>query len=74
MFGLLGPLNWLLDLVWLSSDAHRQALRDKFANTYVVKVQAQPAGRGKIVFRSYEILFYNCLFREVEANPNQLGK
>jgi uncharacterized RDD family membrane protein YckC len=67
MFGMLGPLNWL-DLVWLSNDANRQALRDKFANTYVIKVNAHPAGHGRVVFRYYSILFYNCLFQEVEAD------
>ena len=33
LFGGLGPLNWVLDLIWLTSDTNRQALRDKFANT-----------------------------------------
>jgi uncharacterized RDD family membrane protein YckC len=71
MFGMLGPLNWLLDLIWLSNDTNRQALRDKFANTYVVRVNAQAAGSGRIVFRHYHILSYNCLFREVEAGPER---
>ena len=66
LFGVLGPLNWL-DLVWLSGDTHRQALRDKLAGTYVVRKDARPAGTGKIVYRHYEILFYNFLFREVEV-------
>jgi uncharacterized RDD family membrane protein YckC len=44
MFAMLGPLNWPADLAWLSSDSHRQALRDKFANTYVVRADAQAAG------------------------------
>lgn len=65
-FGLIGPLNWL-DLIWLFNDTHGQALRDKFAGTYVVKNDAQPAGEGRIVFRLYEIALYNCIFREVEA-------
>ena len=26
LFGVLGPLNWLVDLIWLSGDTHRQAL------------------------------------------------
>ncbi len=68
MFGVLGPLNWLMDLIWLSNDANRQALRDKFANTYVVKAKAQAAGQGRIVIRHYEIFFYNFLFREVEVS------
>jgi len=70
LFGMLGPLNWLVDLAWLSNDTHRQALRDKLASTYVVKRNAQAAGEGKIVFRYYEIFSYNCLFREVEVDPH----
>jgi uncharacterized RDD family membrane protein YckC len=71
MFGMLGPFNWALDIVWLSSDVHRQALRDKFANTYVIKANARPAGRGKIVVCYYEILFYNFLCREVAINTER---
>jgi uncharacterized RDD family membrane protein YckC len=66
MFGIC-PINWLVDLIWLSNDNNRQALRDKFAGTYVVKVGAQPAGQGRITFRRYSIFYYNWLFREVEA-------
>src|SRR5215471_3024981 len=61
MFGVLGPLNWLLDLAWLSGDSNRQALRDKFANTYVVKRNAQAAGEGRVVIRHYDILSYNLM-------------
>lgn len=50
LFGVLAPLSYL-DLIWLLNDTHRQALRDKFAGTYVVKKDAQPAGKGRIVFR-----------------------
>jgi uncharacterized RDD family membrane protein YckC len=66
VFALLGPLNWLMDLMFLSGDPHRQALRDKFAQTYVVRKDAEAAGQGKLVYRYYEILVYNFLFREVE--------
>ena len=70
-FAMLGPLNWLVDLTWLSNDNNRQALRDKFADTYVIKVDAQPAGQGRITLRHYDIFFYNCLFREVEPAPER---
>lgn len=70
LFGVLRPLNWLVDLIWLSGDTHRQALRDKLAGTYVVSKDARPAGRGKIVYRRNDIVFYNFLFREVEATPS----
>ena len=64
-FAVLGP--WVLDLPWLSGDPYRQALRDKFAQTYVVKRKAEPAGQGKFVYRYCEICCHNFLFREVEA-------
>ena len=67
LFGVLGPLNWLVDLVWLSGDTHRQALPDKLAGTYFVRKEARPSGTGKILYPHYEILFYNFLFREVEV-------
>jgi len=66
MFGMLGPLNWLIDLTWLSSDANRQALRDKFAGTYVIHANALPAGTGRLGFCYYHILLYNFLFKEIE--------
>jgi uncharacterized RDD family membrane protein YckC len=68
MFGALGPFNWLVDLTWLSQDANRQALRDKFANTYVVRLRAQPAGEGPIAYRYYSICGSMFLFREIEAD------
>jgi uncharacterized RDD family membrane protein YckC len=71
MFAMLGPLNWVIDLAWLSSDPHRQAIQDKFAATYVVRGTAVLAGSGKIIYRQYDIASYNCLFREVEADLHQ---
>jgi len=68
LFMVLGPANYLLDLVLMTNDIHRQALRDKFTDTYVIKKHAVPAGSGKVVRRYYEILFYNFLFREVEVD------
>lgn len=70
LFGMLGPLNWVLDLIWLTSDANRQSLRDKFANTYVIKAKAQIAGEGPVVFRYYSICGFTWLFREVEIASN----
>ncbi|HEV3200656.1 MAG TPA: RDD family protein [Bryobacteraceae bacterium] len=74
LFAPLGPGNWLFDLIWLSGDEHRQALRDKFTQTYVVKLQAEPAGRGKLVHHYYEICGYNFLFREVEIEKTMAGR
>ena len=65
-FGVLGPMNWFTDLLWLSGDTHRQALRDKITATYVVKRLAEPADTGKVVYRNYDIVGLNFVFREVE--------
>jgi uncharacterized RDD family membrane protein YckC len=67
MFALLGPLNWLFDLIWSSGDEHRQAIRDKFASTYVVRVNAQPAGTTRVICRYYNAFGYMLMFREIEA-------
>jgi uncharacterized RDD family membrane protein YckC len=65
LFAMLGPLNWAIDLIWLTNDSNRQALRDKFAGTYVVKAKAQIAGEGRVVSRYYQICGTNWWFREV---------
>lgn len=67
LFAALGPLNWLIDLIWISNDAQRQSLRDKLAGTYVVRANAEPAGTGRITRRYYEIMGYNFVFQEVDA-------
>jgi hypothetical protein len=64
LFAVFGPLNWL-DLIWLAGDPHRQTLRDKLAQTYVVKKKAEPLGTGPVFFQFYEINCYNFIFREV---------
>lgn len=66
MFAVFGPLN-LIDSIWLAGDPHRQALRDKFTGTYVVKRKAQPIGTGSVQYRIYEIWCYNLIFREIES-------
>ena len=65
LFMALGPVNYLLDIAFLSADPHRQALRDKLAQTYVVKKRAEAMGSGQLIYRYYDIFGYNFLFREV---------
>ena len=43
---LLGPVNPVIDLLWLTGERHRQTLRDKFAGTYVVRKDAVPITRS----------------------------
>jgi uncharacterized RDD family membrane protein YckC len=64
-FLCLGPGNTLLDLIWLSSDPHRQAIRDKVAYTYVVRNGSRPAGQGHIRYVRLDLLGYQLLLPEV---------
>ncbi len=45
-FMVIGPLNALLDLLWVAGDPNRQALRDKLPGTYVIRKGASPAQTG----------------------------
>jgi uncharacterized RDD family membrane protein YckC len=65
LFAFFGPLNMLVDIMWVTSDERRQALRDKFAHTYVIRDRAIPMGLGAIVYARYTILGANFLFAEV---------
>ncbi len=70
LFAVFGPLNLLFDLFWIPSDPCRQALRDKFAHTYVVRQGASPAGTGRIAYGQYTVLGASYLFQEVRPSPS----
>ena len=36
-----GPLNFFVDILWLTGEQNKQTLRDKMFGTYVVKRRAQ---------------------------------
>ena len=65
LFAFFGPFNVLIDIIWLTNDESRQALRDKFAHTYVIRDRAVPLGHGTIVYAAYTIFATNFLFAEV---------
>jgi uncharacterized RDD family membrane protein YckC len=65
LFVVGGPANFLIDLLWISSDPSRQAIRDKFAHTYVIRKDAKPLGTGRIVYRTYVMMGTTFLFQEV---------
>lgn len=67
LFAVFGPFNMLIDVMWITTDERRQALRDKFAHTYVILDRAVPLGDGAIVYATYTILGWNFLFAEVRA-------
>jgi len=66
VFVFIGPGNVLLDLLWLSGDPYKQAIRDKLARTYVVRRGSQPAGTGTIRYMRLGLFGYQLLYAEVK--------
>ena len=66
LFAVVGPLNLVLDMLWIPSDPCKQSLRDKLAHSYVVKESAQAAGRARVIYRNYFILGMAFVFQEIE--------
>ena len=66
-FGLwrLEPFNLVYDLFWTTVDDERQTLRDRFAGTYVVDVNAEPLGEGEIHIARSTVLGYNFAYEYV---------
>jgi len=65
VFLCLGPMNALVDVAWLASDPNRQAIRDKFARTYVVRRGSVPVGEGAIRYVRLDMLGWQLLLPEV---------
>ncbi len=61
-----GPIDLLLDLIWLCGDENRPTIRDKIAATYVIRSNAVPIGAGTIVRRNYFLLGWSFIFQEVK--------
>lgn len=56
-FLAMGPLNYLVDIFWIHQETlPRQALRDRFCGTYLVRKQAHPVGRGRIRFHVVHLM------------------
>jgi len=73
VFAMIGAYStgWgVFDLLWITGDDHRQALRDKLAHTYVVKASATPAGRGPVVYDLHHVLAWTLLLPEVRRAEN----
>ena len=72
-FALLGPLNCGLDLFWIPGDPSHQALRDKFAETLVVRNGAVPSRTSPVRYRHYFFFGWAFLFSEVDHDKANCG-
>ncbi|HRX82458.1 MAG TPA: RDD family protein [Pirellulaceae bacterium] len=59
------PFNCLLDLMWIGADSERQSLRDCYANTYLVRADAEPIGRGSIHLVYYTAVCFSLVYPRV---------
>ena len=55
VFALTGPLAPILDFFWIPGNPQKQALRDLFGQTYVVRNDAQPVGRVSLKYCTYDL-------------------
>jgi uncharacterized RDD family membrane protein YckC len=62
---LFGPFNLLFDLLWCGIDDDRQTLRDRFAETCLIKEGATPIGTGEIHLAYYDIGTFNLYYARV---------
>jgi uncharacterized RDD family membrane protein YckC len=62
---VLGPFNFLFDLLWSGIDDAHQTLRDGFAGTCVVRNHAKPIGEGEIHLTHYDALGFALQYPRV---------
>lgn len=68
MLLLLGPFELFIDIIWLTSEATKQTLRDKYVGTYVINQNAVPIRKGKLQNVSLEFMGWNLMCREVQES------
>jgi uncharacterized RDD family membrane protein YckC len=66
LFLLFGPANYLIDLFWLYGETPRQALRDKFTGTYLIKNNAVLESEGKLVSKVLHVMGYRVQIEEIQ--------
>jgi len=66
LFLLFGPINLLIDYIWLYDDKNKQTIRDKIIGTYVVRKDAMPCGEGPIYYSKYFMFGWFFMFPEVK--------
>ena len=72
---VLGPVNPVIDLLFLTSEKHRQTVRDLIVGTYVILRSAEPIGTGKrtsgrLSFMGNMMLIYPTVRMVSPGDPN----
>lgn len=62
---MLGPFNFILDLMWLGADSEHQSLRDCYAGTYVVRSSAEPLGTAPMHLARFHAMGFAIAYPRV---------
>ena len=62
---MFGPFNLLFDLLWCGIDDDRQTLRDRFAQTCLIRNGAVPIGEGEVHLTYFDIGSFNLTYPRV---------
>jgi len=76
-FVTFGPGNYIIDLAWIGQEGTKQALRDKWAGTYVIRAEAEPRAEGDVETALHDLLGFSVFFEEVtehRTDPHDSGK
>lgn len=65
MMWMVGPFNFILDLLWLGADTEKQSLRDCYLGTYLVNKNAQPIGRAPVHLARYYAMGFALAYPRV---------
>jgi uncharacterized RDD family membrane protein YckC len=71
LFLFFGPANFLLDLFWIYGEAPRQALRDKFSGTYLIKNSATIVSQGKVASKVLHVMGYRMRIEEIQIHTEE---
>lgn len=66
-----GPFELIFDIIWLTSEATKQTLRDKYVGTYVVNRHAIPVGKAKLQNVTLGVMGWNLMYREIKESQIQ---
>ena len=69
---VIGPLEFILDMIWLTSEPTKQTLRDKIAGTYVIKQDSLPIEYGVIKYKHLDVMGYALSIKEVQKINNPI--
>jgi len=70
LFLLLGPINGIIDFLWLTMNPEKRTFRDCICGTYIIRKNASPIGEGPIHLSRVGLMGQMFLYPSVFKNEN----